>query len=134
MREKGFNQSEQLTFFKEINTVPKATKLYNNNSTFVSAIYTFSLAGNIIVYTSNQSTNREKYLNHIIYKRKMPTLAGNKHLSVHLFPHRLRLFHLSTEKVRVQSVKNGHQRGYSRADKINININKRLNRFSISGI
>ena len=69
MREKGFNQSEQLTFFKEINTVPKATKLYNN-STFVSAIYTFSLAGNIIVYTPNQSTIREKYFNQIICKGK----------------------------------------------------------------
>ena len=28
----------------------------------------------------------------------MPTLAGNKHLSVHFFPHGPRLFHLSTEK------------------------------------
>ena len=30
----------------------------------------------------------------------MPTGAGNKHLSVHFFPHGRRLFHLSTEKVR----------------------------------
>ena len=28
----------------------------------------------------------------------MPTLEGNKHLSVHFFPHGRRLFHLSTEK------------------------------------
>ena len=55
----------------------------------------------------------------------MPTLAGNKHLSVHLFPQGPRLFHLSTEKSTVRPVRNGHQSGYSRADMINININKR---------
>ena len=38
---KSFNQSKQLKFFKKNNTVPKATKIYNNNSTFVSPIYTF---------------------------------------------------------------------------------------------
>ena len=61
----------------------------------------------------------------------MPTLAGNKHLSIHFFLHGPRLFHLSTEKVRVQPVRNGHQSGYARADTINNNINKRSNRFSI---
>ena len=55
----------------------------------------------------------------------MPTLAGNKHLSVHFFLHGPRLFHLSTEKSTVRSVGNGHQSGYSRADIINKNINKR---------
>ena len=40
------------------------------NSTFVSPIYTFSQAGNIIVYTPSQDTNREKYFNHINYKDK----------------------------------------------------------------
>ena len=59
----------------------------------------------------------------------MPTLAGIKHPSVHFFLHGLRLFHLSTEKVRVRSVGNGHQSGYSRADTINKNINKRSKRF-----
>ena len=53
-----------------MNTIPKATKLYNNKSTFVSPIYTFSLAGNINVYTPIQSTNMEKYFNHIIFKEK----------------------------------------------------------------
>ena len=48
----------------------------------------------------------------------MLTLAGNKHHSVHLFLHRPRLFHLSTEKVRVRSVGNGHQSGCSCADTI----------------
>ena len=28
----------------------------------------------------------------------MPTLARSKHFSIHFFPHRLRLLHLSTEK------------------------------------
>ena len=111
----------------------KATNLYNNISTFVSPIYTFSLAGNIIVYTPNQGSNREKYFNHIIYKRKMPTLAGNKHLSVRFFLHVLRLFHLLTEKIRVQCVRNGHQSGCSRADTVNNGINKRPKKFSIRG-
>ena len=84
------------------------------------------MAGNIIVYTPNQGTNREKYCNHIIYQRNgMPTLAGNKHPSVHSFPHGPRLFHLSTEKSTVPSVGNGHQSGYPRADIINNNIKKK---------
>ena len=55
----------------------------------------------------------------------MPTLAGKKHPSVHFFLHGPRLFHLLTEKVRVRSVGNGHQRDYFRADTLNININKK---------
>ena len=62
----------------------------------------------------------------ILYiKGKMPILARNKYLSVHLFLHGPRLLHLSTEKVRVQSVRNGHQSGYSCANTMNKNINKR---------
>ena len=53
----------------------------------------------------------------------MPTLAGNKHLSIHFFLHGPRLFHLSTEKS--TSVGNGRQSGYSLADTINKNINKK---------
>ena len=59
----------------------------------------------------------------------MLKLAGNKHYSIPFFPHRLRRFHLSTEKVRAQSVKNGHQEVHSRADTIKFNINKRPNVF-----
>ena len=55
----------------------------------------------------------------------MPTLAVKKHPSVHFFLHGPRLFHHSTEKVRVRSVGSGHQTGYSRADTINTNIKKR---------
>ena len=83
------------------------------------------MTGNIIVCTPDQGTNREKYFNHIIYQReRMPTLAGNKHLSIHFFLHGPRLFHLSTEKVRVRSVGSGHPSGYSRADTINKGIIK----------
>ena len=56
----------------------------------------------------------------------MPTLAGIEHTSVQFFPHGPRFFHLSTEKVRGQSVKNGYQSGYSRADIINNNIKKKI--------
>ena len=55
----------------------------------------------------------------------MPTLAGNKQSSIHLFPHGPRPFHLSTENVRVRSVGNGHQSGYSRAETVNSDINQR---------
>ena len=55
----------------------------------------------------------------------MPTLAGNKHPYVQCFPHGPRLSHLSTGKSTVRSVGNGHQSGFSRADIINKNINKR---------
>ena len=59
----------------------------------------------------------------------MPTLAGNKHLSIHFFPHGPRPFHLSTEKSTVRSVGNGHQTGYCHADTINSDINQRLKVF-----
>ena len=55
----------------------------------------------------------------------MPTLAGNKHLSIHFFPHGPRSLHLSTGKSTVRSAGNGHQSGYSRADTINTDINTR---------
>ena len=59
----------------------------------------------------------------------MPTLAGNKHHSIHFFPHGPRPFHLSTEKSTVRSVGNGHQSGYSRADTIKNYINKDQSHF-----
>ena len=106
-------------------TKPEGYNLYNNNSLFHFSYLHPSLAGNIIVYTPSQGAVREKYFNLIIYKGKMPTLAENKHLSVHFFIHGPRLFRLSTEKVRVRSVGNGHQSGHSRANTLNNNINKR---------
>ena len=97
MREK-FQSKQTFTVFRKMNTVPKAAKLHSNNSTFIAPIYTFSLAGNIIVYTPIQGTNREKYFNQYIYTGKMPTMAGNKHLSVNFFFHRPRLPDLWTKK------------------------------------
>ena len=121
----SFNKYKQSSEFIN-STVPKGYNLYNDNCTFYFSYLYLSLAGNIIVYTPDQGTNREKYFHHIIYQReRMPTLAGKKHPSVHFFPHGPRPFHLSTEKSTVRSVGNGHQSGYSRADIINKNINKR---------
>ena len=117
----------------EATVIPKATMYFNPISTFVSPIYAFSLARNIIGYTPIQGTNREKYFNHIIYKGKRPTLAGNRQISIYFFLHGPRLFQLSTEKVWVQSVRKGHQSGYSRTDTKNIDKNKRSKRFSIGG-
>ena len=97
MREKVFNKGKQLLISNRVQYL-KATFLYNIISTFVSPSYTFSLAGNINVYTPIRGSNGEKYFNHIIYKGKMPTLVGNKHLSVHFFFHTPRFFHLPTEE------------------------------------
>ena len=59
----------------------------------------------------------------------MSNFAGNEHPPVHFYLHGPRLVHLSTEKVRARSGGNGHQSGYSCADPINININKRWKTF-----
>ena len=76
MREK-FQKRQTVNEFNKMSTIPMGCNLYNNNnSTFVSPIYTFSLAGNIIVYTPNQGKNREKHLNHIVYKRKNADSGG----------------------------------------------------------
>ena len=76
----------------------KGCNLYNINSTFVSPTYTFSLAGNIIVYKPIPGTNRDKYFTHLFYKGLIPTLAAIKDLSVLFLFHRPRLFHLPAKK------------------------------------
>ena len=43
MREK-FQSKQKVNVFRKMNTVTKASTLYDNNSTFVSPIYFFSLA------------------------------------------------------------------------------------------
>ena len=45
-----------------------SAKFHNDNSTLISRIYIFYLAGNIVLYTPSQGTKREKYINHINYK------------------------------------------------------------------
>ena len=59
-----------------MNTRPRATNLYNPNSTFVSPIYTFSLAANRYAYTPNQSKNKEKCFYHNIYEVKASDSIG----------------------------------------------------------
>ena len=39
----------------------------------------------------------------------MPTLAGIKHFSIHLFPNRTRAFDFSTENGQTESIRNGYQ-------------------------
>ena len=55
----------------------------------------------------------------------MPTVAEKKHLFIHFFLHRPRVFHLSTEKGTGPIRRKWTSNGYSRADTINKNINKR---------
>ena len=97
--------------------------LYYTHSVFVSSIHTASLEGDILVYTPTQCTNKEKYSNHIIYKGKNAD-CGRKQTPLRPFFIGQRLCHISMEKVWVQSIKNGHQSGYSRADLLNIHKNK----------
>ena len=68
MREKLQRKQIVNDFKFEYNT--KGYILCIINSTFVPSIYTFTLAGNIIVYTPIRGTSMEEYFNHIIYKRK----------------------------------------------------------------
>ena len=103
----------------------EATIFYNKNSVFISPIYTFPWRETWLFTGQFDVQIGKSTLIILFIKEKMPTFAGNKHPSVHLFLHGPRLFHLSTEKVRVRSVRNEHQSGYSRADTININITKR---------
>ena len=53
-------------------------------------------------------------------KGKMPTRVGNKQLSINFLLHMSPFFQLATVKVRAQSLKNGHQSAYSRAETKNI--------------
>ena len=90
-------QTVKMIFIKD-GTIPKSYNLNNLDCTFFSYLY-FSLAGNIIFYTPNQGTNREKYFSHTIYQRKDADSRGKqKHTSIHFFLHGPRVFHLSTEK------------------------------------
>ena len=59
----------------------------------------------------------------IITMAKMPTLAANKHPCIHLFIHKLRLFHLPTKIVRASNVRDGHQSAYSGTNTKNTSTN-----------
>ena len=86
--------------------IPKATKLNNNNnSTFVSPIHTFSLAGNIFVYTPFHGTNREKVLSSYYLQSK---IADSGRKSAPLRPFFLpwtAFFSSFDQKMYVQSVR-----------------------------
>ena len=68
-------KEKQVTISVELKQYQKTSNVSTNISTLDSLIYTFYLVGNIIVHTLIQGTNRGKYLNHILYTGKMPTLA-----------------------------------------------------------
>ena len=53
-----------------MNKNPKATKLYNIFTLFASPILNFFFAGNICDYKPFQGTNREKYFDLIISRRR----------------------------------------------------------------
>ena len=71
--------------------------------------YLFTRQVNVQVWKEKSST----YFNN---KGKMPTVAGNKHLSILFSPHRLRVFLVSTEEVRAWSFRKKNQSSYSRAE------------------
>ena len=112
-----------------VSTIPKGCNL-KEMVVLSFLLFILFLGGKGNCLHARSRYRKEKYFNHIFYQRRcMLTLAGNKHPSVHFFPQGPRLFHLSTGKGTVRSVGNGHQIGYSRADIINININKRSKSF-----
>ena len=72
MREKSFQSNSQRLINVQFGkaTIKKKILYFR-----FSYLY-LSLAGNIIVYTPDQGTNREKYFNHIIYQRKDADSGG----------------------------------------------------------
>ena len=73
-------------------TIPKGYSLYNNSSTFVCPIYTFPWRKTKLLKRQINEQIGKSTLIILSIKGKMPTLAGNKHLSVHLFLHGTRSF------------------------------------------
>ena len=110
---KVFSQNENSWIFS---TILEGDNLYVSNSTFISPIYTFPWRETLMFTRQFKVQIRKSNLIILFIKEKMPTFAGNKHPSVHFFLYGPRLFLLWTEKVRVRSVGNGHQSGYSRTD------------------
>ena len=127
MKEKSLNKYKQLMLFKEVQY--QKDTLYIIINTFISPIYTFP-GRETYLFTRQINVQLGKSTIIVLFvKEKLPTLARNKHYYVQFFFHGPRLFNLSTEKVRVRSVRNGHQSGYSRADTINNDVNKRSKNF-----
>ena len=69
-------------------TIPKGYNLYNNNnSTFISPIYTFLWRETTSFTRQIKVQIGRSTLIKLSMKGKKPNLAGNKHLSVHFFLH-----------------------------------------------
>ena len=123
--EKVSNKYNQPSDFIAKGTIPKGYILYNHNCIFISPIYTLPWREHNCLHAKSRYKWGKVLSSYYLSKEKMPNLAGNKHPTTHFLLYGPRLFHLSTEKVRVRSAENGHQNGYSRADTINKNINGR---------
>ena len=109
-------------------TISNGHDLYYHNSTFISPIYNFPWRETYMLTRQMKAQIGKSVLIILFIKEKVPTLPSTFRPKQTLFrpflPSRTASFHLSTEKLRVRSVGNGHQSGYSRADIINNNINK----------
>ena len=101
-----------------IQLMVKVGKNYDKNNTLVSLIYTFVLAGNIIIHTPTHSTKKQTFQIILVIEGKMPTLVGNEQLSIRFIPHRPHLFHIWTENVQVRFVGIDYESDYSCADTI----------------
>ena len=66
-----------------------------------------------MAYTPSQVERSEKNFNHKNYKEYMLTLAVNKHLSMHFFPQRPRLFLHPTEMYGPNPLEKGIEVFYS---------------------
>ena len=90
-------QTVKMIFIKDC-TIPKSYNLYKNNCTFVSPIDTNPWRETYLFIRQIEVQIGKSALVILFIKGKMPTLPGNKHLSIHFFLHGPRLFQLSTEK------------------------------------
>ena len=102
MREK-FQSKQKVVVFRRTNTVRKATKLYGLRIRALSFVLLtpFPWRETQLFTRHFEVQIGKKYFIHNIYKGKVPTLVGNRQLSVHLFFHRRRVFQLATEKLGV---------------------------------
>ena len=108
MRENSLNNYKESSDLK--GTIPESYNFYNNISTSISPIYNFPRRETFFTRQIKVQIGQSTSIIFFI-KGKMPTFAGKKHPSVLFFPHGSRVFQLSTEKMRVGSVGNGHQSG-----------------------
>ena len=69
-----------------------------NITVLLVILSSFLLFFSLAVYTPSEGTIREKYFNHINYKLKNAGVARDKHPSIHLFPHKPRVFQFKWKK------------------------------------